>query len=89
VLYRLGETCRNVDDAKDNPDKLRLMENFRLLQDRLYFPDKVRLTPVLASAMVDQLRSHVNFSSSVSADCPSAALFMSLTVTRPSSVDVT
>jgi hypothetical protein len=49
----------------------------------------VRLTPVLASAMVDQLRSHVNFSSSVSADCPSAALFMSPTATRPSSVDVT
>ncbi|KAI4794339.1 hypothetical protein E4T45_12400, partial [Aureobasidium sp. EXF-8846] len=41
VLYRLGETCRNVDDAKDNPDKLRLMENSRLLQDRLYFSDKI------------------------------------------------
>ncbi|KAI4803463.1 hypothetical protein E4T45_11094, partial [Aureobasidium sp. EXF-8846] len=41
VLYRLGETCRNVDDAKDNPDKLRLMENSRLLQDRLYFPEKI------------------------------------------------
>ncbi|KAK6003152.1 hypothetical protein QM012_000997 [Aureobasidium pullulans] len=41
VLYRLGEMCRNVDDAKDNPDKLRLMENSRLLQDRLCFSDKV------------------------------------------------
>ncbi|KAI4722642.1 hypothetical protein E4T48_01118 [Aureobasidium sp. EXF-10727] len=41
VLYRLGETCRNVDDAKDNPDKLRLMENSRLLQDRLCFSDKI------------------------------------------------
>ncbi|KAG9935227.1 hypothetical protein KCU98_g19986, partial [Aureobasidium melanogenum] len=41
VLYRLGETCRNVDDAKDNPDKLRLMENSRLLQERLCFSDKI------------------------------------------------
>lgn len=46
VLYRLGETCRNVDDAKDNPDKLRLMENSRLLQERLCFADKVRNAPV-------------------------------------------
>ncbi|KAI4792244.1 hypothetical protein E4T44_12833, partial [Aureobasidium sp. EXF-8845] len=51
VLYRLGETCRNVDDAKDNPDKLRLMENSRLLQDRLYFPEK--LWQVLLLTMPD------------------------------------
>ncbi|KAI5254041.1 hypothetical protein E4T42_02522 [Aureobasidium subglaciale] len=41
VLYRLGETCRNVDDSKDNPDRLRLMENSWILQDRLCFSDKI------------------------------------------------
>jgi len=89
VLYRLGETCRNVDDAKDNPDKLRLMENSRLLQERLCFPDKVRNAPVLASHITDRLRFHVNFFSSVSADCPSAALSISPTATRPSLMDAT
>ncbi|THZ16224.1 hypothetical protein D6C91_06450 [Aureobasidium pullulans] len=41
VLYRLGETCRNVDESRDNPDKLRLMENSWILQDRLCFSDKL------------------------------------------------
>lgn len=41
VLYRLGQTCRNVDEAKDDPEKLRVLENSWLLQDRLHFSDKV------------------------------------------------
>lgn len=44
VLYRLGETCRNVDESRDNPDKLRLMENSWILQDRLCFSDKVSIS---------------------------------------------
>jgi hypothetical protein len=89
VLYRLGETCRNVDDAKDNPDKLRLMENSRLLQDRLCFPDKVRVVLVSTRAVADWFRFLVNFFSSVSAGCPSAALFTSLTATRLNLMDAT
>lgn len=89
VLYRLGETCRNVDDAKDNPDKLRLMENSRLLQERLCFPDKVRGAPVLASHVIDRVRFHVSFCSSVSADCLFAALSTSPIATRRNSMDAT
>lgn len=41
VLCLLSETCRNVNEAKDDPEALRLMEISHTLQDRLHLPLQV------------------------------------------------
>lgn len=41
VLSQLAETCRNVNEARSNPEKIRLLESSWLLQNRLYLQDKV------------------------------------------------
>ncbi|KAK4964134.1 hypothetical protein LTR66_012460 [Elasticomyces elasticus] len=41
VLARISETCRNINQAKDNPERMRLLEASWLLQDRLSFSDQV------------------------------------------------
>jgi len=56
VLYQLSETCHNVNEAKDSPEKLRLMENSWLLHDRLHFQDKVSVIKLQAWTITKQYR---------------------------------
>jgi len=41
MLFAIAQTCQNVNEARDNPERLRLLENQRHLHDRLVFQDKV------------------------------------------------
>ena len=43
VLFAISQTCYNVNEARDSPEKLRLLENQRLLRERLSFDGWVRL----------------------------------------------
>ena len=43
ALFRLQETIREVNKAKDDPKTRRLIEITWQLQDRLVFPEQVKL----------------------------------------------
>lgn len=45
VLCRLNETCQGINQAKDNPEKMRKLETSWRLQDRLAFSDQVYHRP--------------------------------------------
>lgn len=41
MLFAIAQTCQNVNEARDNPERLRLLENQRHLHERLIFQDKI------------------------------------------------
>ncbi|KAL1302767.1 hypothetical protein AAFC00_003114 [Neodothiora populina] len=41
ALDQISATCRSVNEAKDNPERMRVLENSWLLHERLHFSDRV------------------------------------------------
>lgn len=68
ALFRLQETIREVNKAKDDPKTRRLIEITWQLQDRLVFQEQVRPKPAVAQTVLTRNRQSHALLSSVFSD---------------------